>query len=67
MKNETSNNHETDNLQQGAVMRSVVWQPTQLLRWKRVMKDDGSYDKVLQQMWQGDKGEQEWKDVPVEW
>ena len=51
----------------GAVMRSVVWQPTQLLRWKRVMKDEGSYDKVLQQMWQGDKGEQEWKDVPVEW
>jgi hypothetical protein len=43
----------------------VVWQPTQLLRWKRVMKDEGSYDKVLQQMWQGDKGEQEWKDVPV--
>jgi hypothetical protein len=61
-----SNEAKTPALNKGAVMRSVVWQPTQLLRWGRVMKDEGSYDKVLQQMWKGDLGEQEWRDVPEE-
>mgnify|MGYP003591950113 CR=1 FL=1 len=46
------------------VMRSVFWQPTNLVRWKRIEIDKLRYKKVLQQLWQGDKGEQEWRDVP---
>jgi|LakMenEpi03Aug12_release.lakeMendotaPanAssembly.Ray.scaffolds.fasta_scaffold256589_2 hypothetical protein len=50
----------------GAVMRSVVWKPSPLIRWKRVEIDKLRYNKVLQQLWQGDMGEQEWRDVPEE-
>ena len=46
------------------VMRSVFWQPTNLVRWKRIEIDKLRYKKVLQQLWQGEKGEQEWRDVP---
>ena len=46
------------------VMRSVFWQPTNLVRWKRIEIDKLRYKKVLQQLWQVDKGEQEWRDVP---
>ena len=46
------------------VMCSVFWQPTNLVRWKRIEIDKLRYKKVLQQLWQGDKGEQEWRDVP---
>ena len=46
------------------VMRSVFWQPTNFVRWKRIEIDKLRYKKVLQQLWQGDKGEQEWRDVP---
>ena len=46
------------------VMRSVFLQPTNLVRWKRIEIDKLRYKKVLQQLWQGDKGEQEWRDVP---
>jgi hypothetical protein len=42
------------------------WQPTPILRWKRISIDKLTYNKVLQQMWQSDKGKQEWKDVPEE-
>lgn len=42
------------------------WQPTSVLRWKRISIDKLSYNKVLQQMWQGSSGTQEWKDVPEE-
>jgi hypothetical protein len=50
----------------GAVMRSVVWKPSPLVRWKRVEIDKLRYEKVLQQLWQGDMGEKEWRDVPEE-
>ena len=59
----------TKNEQQCAihdVMRSVFWQPTPLVRWKRVEIDELRYNKVLQQLWKGDKGEEEWRDVPEE-
>lgn len=46
------------------VMRSVFWRPTNLVRWKRIEIDELHYEKVLQQLWQGDRGEQEWRDVP---
>lgn len=42
------------------------WKPTSVLRWKRVPIDKLSYNKVLQQMWQGSSGTQEWRDVPEE-
>ena len=51
----------------GAVVRSVVWKPSPLIRWKRVEIDKLRYNKVLQQLWQGDMGEQEWRDVPEEY
>ena len=48
------------------VMRSVFWQPMNLVRWKRIEIDELRYEKVLQQLWQDDNGEQEWRDVPEE-
>lgn len=42
------------------------WEPTSVLRWKRIPIDKLSYNKVLQQMWQGSSGTQEWKDIPEE-
>lgn len=48
------------------VAYSVTWEPLSLLRWKKVEIDDLMYIKVLQQLWKGDKGEQEWRDVPEE-
>ena len=42
------------------------WVPTSVLRWKRIPIDKLSYTKVLQQMWQGSRGTQEWKDIPEE-
>ncbi len=48
------------------VMRSVVWQQVALIRWKRVEIDALRFNKVLQQLWKGDLGEQEWRDVPEE-
>jgi hypothetical protein len=44
--------------------KSVFWEPTSLIRWKRVEIDNLRYNKVLQQLWKGDQGEQEWRDVP---
>lgn len=49
------------------VMCSVVWKPSPLVRWKTVVIDKLRYEKVLQQLWQGDMGEQEWRDVPGEY
>lgn len=44
------------------------WKPTSVLRWRKEYTNNQmtSYDKVLQQMWQGSLGTQEWKDVPEE-
>lgn len=46
----------------------AYWQPTPVLRWKRINIDklSLSYNKVLQQMWQSSTGLQEWRDVPEE-
>lgn len=66
MKDENLNNPQTANSDLGAVMRSVVWKPYPLVRWKRVEIDKLRYEKVLQQLWQGDMGEQEWRDIPEE-
>jgi hypothetical protein len=41
-----------------------VWRPTCLLRWKIEPKSGQHWGiKVLQQMWQGSNGDQEWKDI----
>lgn len=55
---------ETAQLGIGAVVRSVVWKPTNQLRWYKRMIDEGSYKKVLQQLWLGDLGEENWIDIP---
>ncbi|MFY8160494.1 MAG: hypothetical protein ACOVNU_04130 [Candidatus Kapaibacteriota bacterium] len=44
----------------------IQWQPTPILRWKRISIDKLSYNKVLQQMWHGSLGKQEWRDVQEE-
>ena len=66
MEHGNLNYSETANSDLGDVMRSVVWKPSSLIRWKRVGIDKLRYEKVLQQLWQGDMGEQEWRDVPEE-
>ena len=65
MEHGNLNYSETTNSDLG-VMRSVVWTPSSLIRWKRVEIDKLRYENVLQQLWQGDMGEQEWRDVPEE-
>lgn len=60
------NHSGTANSDLDAAMRSVVWKPLPMVRWKRVEVDKLRYEKVLQQLWQGDMGEQEWRDVPEE-
>ena len=52
------------NLNIPAVRRSVVWKPTNQLRWYKRMIDEGSYKRILQQLWLGDLGEEDWIDVP---
>lgn len=46
------------------------WSLTTQLRWKQRLKQHGNGTAeditVLQQMWQGSMGTQEWKDVPTE-
>ncbi len=64
----------------GGVMRSIVWNPTMMLRWVDAKKANNSNNAVpfsndigwghpsnvvLQQMWQGDMGEQKWEDIEV--
>ena len=66
MEHGNLNYSENTNSDLGAVMRSVVWKPSPLVRWKRVEIDKLRYEKVLQQLWQGDMGEQEWRNVPEE-
>ena len=61
---ETKLEAQQEQLDVPVVMRSVFLQPTNLVRWKRIEIDKLRYKKVLQQLWQGDKGEQEWRDVP---
>lgn len=50
-----------------SIGRSTVWKPTCQLRWKikDIDFDIINKQKVLQQMWQGDMGEQEWKDIEL--
>jgi hypothetical protein len=64
MEHGNLNYSETANSDLGAVVRSVVWKPTNQLRWYKRMIDEGRYKKVLQQLWLGDLGEESWIDVP---
>ena len=64
MEHENSNKQETANSDLCAVVRSVVWKPTNQLRWYKRIIDEGRYKKVLQQLWLGDLGEESWIDVP---
>jgi hypothetical protein len=43
-----------------------VWHQTPSLRWRRDSIDLMRYNKVLQQMWRSDTGEEKWLDVPEE-
>lgn len=49
------------------IMESTLWKPTMNLRWKEKPKVvfNSSYrpTMVLEQMWQGDKGDQKWEEV----
>ena len=46
----------------------TLWQPTVLIRWKKFHDNfDLNPTKVLQQLWQSNTGEQEWRDVPEEY
>ena len=53
------------NLHKPDVVRSAVFTPTYILRWKvkPIEFDMINTRKVLQQMWQGDMGEQDWRDI----
>ena len=42
------------------------WERTPLLRWYNRHSLFGPKTKVLQQVWQSNKGKQEWRDVPEE-
>ena len=64
MEHGNLNYSETANSDLGAVVRSVVWKPTNQLRWYKRIIDEGRYKKVLQQLWLGDLGEESWIDVP---
>lgn len=48
------------------IINNSHWQPTSLIRWKRISLSDISYNKVLQQLWRNNLGEEKWIDVPVE-
>lgn len=48
-------------------VNSHIWQPTPLIRWKKVEIDKLHYDKILQQLWKNMNGEQEWRNVPEEY
>mgnify|MGYP000343689687 FL=1 len=67
MGHENLNNQETAQLGIGGVVCSI-WYATNQLRWKQkeVNMIDGTAMNIseLQQMWQGDKGEQKWEAVP---
>ena len=71
---------ESPALSKGDVGHSVVWKPTMMLRWidgnkannwKNSVKfyNDIGWGNpnhvVLQQMWLGDLGEQDWRDIEV--
>ena len=45
-----------------------VWHPLPQIRWKKLHDNfDLNPAKVLQQLWQSNNGEQEWRDVPEEY
>ena len=50
------------------VSNCAVWHPTMMLRWYETdnynpVNDD--FDKVLQQKWQSNTGEEKWEDIEV--
>lgn len=50
------------------VSNSEVWKPTMILRWLETDNYNpvnGDFDKVLQQKWQSDKGEEKWEDIEI--
>ena len=70
---EIDNNNTFDNNGHGNdfvadVSNSAVWKPTMILRWLETdnynpVNDD--FDKVLQQKWQSDTGEEKWEDIEI--
>lgn len=51
-----------------SVSNSAVWKPTMILRWLETDNYNpvnDNFDKVLQQKWQSDKGEEKWEDIEI--
>jgi len=63
---DNKNSVKENSVKENSVLSSAFWQPTSLLRWKKVEMDEIRYNKVLQQLWKSDRGEYEWYDVPEE-
>lgn len=66
MKNENLS-EQNSNVVLADIGRITMWKATCQLRWinKEIPVDEhtAKKEKTLQQMWQGDMGEQEWKDI----
>jgi hypothetical protein len=41
----------------------IVWKPTNHIRWVTRSLFDDLHEKVLQQLWVGDRLEEEWRDI----
>lgn len=65
----TKKNETSETTAQCAIQNVVcsTWKPTMQLRWR---EDDWNatlcdFDKVLEQMWISDTGEEKWEEVPL--
>lgn len=58
----------TDLLTMAANQDNTVWTPTMILRWqyRSIGFDMINSQKVLQQLWKNDKGEEQYRDIPTE-
>jgi hypothetical protein len=66
--NSTFDNNGHGNVFIADVVNSTTWKPTMCLRWYETdnynpLNDD--FDKVLQQKWQGDTGQEKWENIEV--
>ena len=67
-ENEPLGDHENGNDFIADVSNSAVWKPTMILRWLETDSYNpvnNDFDKVLQQKWQSDTGEEKWEDIEV--
>lgn len=57
----------TDIITMTANQDNTVWTPTMILRWqyRGIGFDMINSQKVLQQLWKNDKGEEQYRDIPT--